>query len=228
MLIIKGFIIIPLEMSIKLKDIEGFYLIPNVFGEIESEDIIKQIEAERGNECKQIHTADEFGWKFIPVSKKSKQDYLGPNPKWLDQIWFEATKAISKFIPKLQYLEDFANGYDHVLINHYEVGDGCKPHTDDLKFWNGWVLGVSFGSGCTMNLITNYGKTVPIYLPARSVYLLTGPARYVHKHGITFDSVDNVYGDIINRSKRISLTFRTINLDYLDMESRLESIKDNL
>ncbi len=210
-------------MAIQLKDIEGFYLVPNVFGEMESEFLIKSIEAERGNECKQIHTADEFGWKFIPVSKKTQQDYLGPNPKWLDQIWFKASNSINESYKKLGFIGraiDEERGYDHVLINHYEVGDGCKPHTDDLKFWDDWVLGVSFGSGCTMNLITNYGKSVPIYLPPRSVYLLTGDARYIHKHGITFDSTDNVYGNQINRSKRISLTFRTISSDYLDLETR--------
>ena len=59
-------------MAIKLKDIEGFYLIPNVFDEREEEIFMNQIESQRGSECKQIHIADEFGWKFIPVSKKSK------------------------------------------------------------------------------------------------------------------------------------------------------------
>jgi alkylated DNA repair dioxygenase AlkB len=145
---------------------------------------------------------------------------LGPNPKWLDQIWIQSINTVKKFILNLKHLEEFDNGYDHVLINHYEVGDGCNPHTDDLKFWTGWVLGVSFGSGCTMNLISNYGKSISIYLPANSVYLLTGPARYVYKHGITFDSTDNVYGNKIYRTKRISLTFRSISEDYLDLESR--------
>ena len=206
-------------MAIQLKEIDGFYLITNVFTKLEAENITDQIERERGNECRQIHTADEFGWKFIPVSKKSKKDYLGPNPQWLDQIWSRALDAINKSMKlKLEILL-----YDHVLINHYDVGDGCKPHIDDLKFWDGFVIGVSFGSGCTMNLITKYNKIVSIYLPVNSVYLLSGPARYIYKHGITFNSTDNVYGDQINRSKRISLTFRTINLNYLDLETRLET-----
>jgi len=204
-------------MAIQVKGIDGFYMIPNVFNPMDSEYWIKTIEINRGNACKQIHTADEFGWKFIPVEKKSKKDYLGKNPEWLDKIWNIAFNQIKNKI------DDLPNGldhYDHVLINHYNPDDGCKSHIDDVKFWDEWVLGVSFGSGCILILTSEQNQIYNIYLPPNSVFLLLRDSRYKCKHGISFESVCNVYGNQIQRTKRISLTFRTISFEYLSQEER--------
>jgi len=38
------------------------------------------------NVCKQIHTANEYGFKFIPLAEKTGADYLGRYPDWLDYI----------------------------------------------------------------------------------------------------------------------------------------------
>jgi len=204
-------------MALKVKGIEGFYLIPNVFDQEENQYYISKIEENKGFECKQIHLAEEYGWKFLPVEKKTQQDYLGPNPPWLNDIWSRASSSLNKYLGDKNFTH-----WDHVLINHYEVGDGCKPHTDDLKFWDDWVIGVSFGSGCEM-ILSEYKTNNPtsIYLPAKSVYLLTGDARYRWTHGISFKSGDKVYGDLQPRTKRISLTFRTISLEYLDPKVKL-------
>jgi alkylated DNA repair dioxygenase AlkB len=191
----------------------GWYLITGAFTVTEEEHFLESIARnESENICDQIHTAKEFGWKFIPIKKKTKADYLGEFPDWLKEIWHIAHKSIKTHVssfPKFVMP-------DHVLLNEYEPGDGCKSHIDDLTFWNDWVVGVSFGSGCVMKL-----GCLDIYVPQRSIYILTGDARYKLTHGIDFVKTDEFYGDVIERTKRISLTFRTIHNNFLDDMTKL-------
>lgn len=204
-------------MALQVKDINGLFIIPNVFDFESNKSIINLIESNRGNKCNQIHLADEFGWKFLPKEIKTKSDYLG-KPIWLDKIWDVISRSLHTNIKSIQTFKPIER-YDHVLINHYEVGDGCKSHTDDLEFWDDWVCGVSFGSGCIMNMRLN-SQSHNIFLPIGSIYLLVGDARYKWKHGIEYSSSDLVYGDEIPRTKRISITFRTINDKFLSEEER--------
>jgi len=98
---------------------------------------------------------------------------------------------------------------DHIIINKYSPGDGCRDHTDQST-WEGWVLGLSLGSGCIMNLKQN-NKLAEVWLPPRSIYVLTKDARYCYTHGICFRTNDEVDGAIVHRTQRVSITFRNIN-----------------
>ena len=130
---------------------------------------------------------------------------------------------------------------DHVIVNDYVPGDGCLPHVDDVGFWDDWVLGVSLGSGCLMDFVSTTATTptspclsdshcssissptVPtlvarevarresIWLPPRSMYLMSGDARWRFTHGISFAKHDILKsGETIPRGHRVSITFRSI------------------
>eukprot|EP01038_Epipyxis_sp_PR26KG_P008479 gene8479-11462_t len=47
-----------------------------------------------------------------------------------------------------------------------------------------------------------------VYLPARSLFILQGQARYDWSHGISLRKYDKVDGELIKRGRRVSLTFR--------------------
>jgi hypothetical protein len=221
-------------MAITIKDIDGFYLIPNIFTEKENIDYMNILENEKGNICYQVHKATEYGWNFLPIDKdkegncrrKTQDEFLGEFPEWLKNIWTRAYTCLKDENIFTSFSEK--NIFpDHVLINKYEIGDGADDHTDDLTFWGDWIVGVSFGSGCTFCLTSETGTKYDIYLPKLSVYLMKGDVRYKYKHGITFDKFDIVYGNVIPRTKRISLTFREIdkrNLpeNYVKYNSSLE------
>lgn len=49
-----------------------------------------------------------------------------------------------------------------------------------------------------------------MFLPARSILVLEGEARYAWYRSITSRKIDKVKGDIINRKPFVSLTFRTV------------------
>lgn len=205
--------------------VTGLFLIKDVFSPDEEKAILSQIMSDKkAHICHQVHTAHEYGWRFIPIAPKRPDEYLGKLPDWLHSIW--ETVISHDLFPKHE-LKSSYDTPDNVLLNTYQIGDGCSSHVDDLHFWNDWVVGVSFGSGCFINF-TNYSKitkTVKVWLPPRSVYVLTGDARYMWQHGIDYAKFDVVDEVKIDRNVRYSLTFRTINERYLTNKVK-SSIKD--
>ena len=202
-------------MSIEL-DIPGLYFSPEVITPEEEKVILNHIKRDRGHHVFQIHPAYEFGWKFLEREKGSSgitpltsSEYLGEFPDWLSNVWFNCIYRTN--LPKEVNRE---NRPDHVLVNEYRIGEGCLAHTDDLNFWTDWVLGLSLESGCTI-ILRREGKTYPVYLPPRSIYVLTGDARYHYTHEIAFVTEDKIGGEIIPRGHRTSLTFRTISQNFL-------------
>lgn len=49
-----------------------------------------------------------------------------------------------------------------------------------------------------------------LYLPPRSLLILSGEARYKWSHGISQRKLDKVDGELLHRARRISLTFRQV------------------
>jgi len=175
-----------------------------------------------------LSAASEYKWKFLPIKDisgnpviKTASDYLGDYPEWIKQIWDKTIYQIRQY-QELSFVMKERDYPDHLLINKYEIGDGCTKHTDELLFWEEWVVGISFGSGCIFRYENE--KQVDIYLPKNSIYILSTDARYKWTHAIPFQGQDIVYGDIVPRDKRFSLTFRNIDKKYLSDETR-ESVK---
>lgn len=196
-------------MAILFEEIPGLYLIPNVFSQEDNNMYMQILEEENNNPnvSNQIHTATEYGWKFLPATIKQPKDYLGDYPEWLEKMWqkiFIHVKANIPNFPEKSYP-------DNVLINTYDNGDGCKSHIDQLNFWDNWVVGASFGSGCTFEFTNDFGnEAIEFWMPPKSIYVMIDDARYKWKHGIKYSPIDLYYGDVIPRTKRISLTFRTM------------------
>ncbi|KAL1742400.1 hypothetical protein HDZ31DRAFT_84161 [Schizophyllum fasciatum] len=121
-----------------------------------------------------------------------------------------------------------------IIINLYAPGEGISAHVDLLRRYGDGIIGVSLGSGCVMRFrdVGNDGAahesynpvtdndanpdhpTHDVYLPAGSVYVMTGDARYRWTHGIERRRADLVEAgtgegaEWIERGERISVTFR--------------------
>lgn len=57
---------------------------------------------------------------------------------------------------------------------------------------------------------TSGNKRVSVWLPRRSLMVMAGPARYNYSHGIAARRTDKYNGVTIERSRRVSLTFRQV------------------
>lgn len=215
---------------------------PDVLTAAEEQAVLRELAAEPGHFVHQIHPAHEFGWRFAsavrgPGSALTVEDYLGPMPSALTALWLLCVERAH--LPAPMKTVDVP---DHALVNVYAPGDSCLPHVDDLSFWQDWVVGVSLGSGATLEMRPNAGAPCPhclggviavrnprarkcahcrdgpvhrLWLPPRSIYVLTGDARSKWTHAITGAHSDVVDGKRVARSTRTSVTFRTISASAL-------------
>lgn len=104
-----------------------------------------------------------------------------------------------------------------------------KPHVDSVKFSGGFVAGLSLLSPAIMRLRDEQGgednsaaasaasasdspsyssSMVRMLLEPRSLYVLSGAARFHYAHEILPDEKDWVGGRVVRRERRISLIFR--------------------
>lgn len=116
----------------------------------------------------------------------------------------------------------------------YKPGEGITPHVDLLERYGDGIVGVSLGSGCAMRFrqvregkLRRSGVEEPdeggedeerevwdVWLPERSVVVMSGEARYGWTHGIERVERDWVEGEEtgqnewVERGERVSVTLR--------------------
>ncbi|KAN0097180.1 hypothetical protein V8E55_001626 [Tylopilus felleus] len=112
------------------------------------------------------------------------------------------------------------------ILNLYRPGEGIASHVDLLNRFDDGIIGVSLSGSCVMSF-EEVGKATresgtreeekkwDLYLPKRSVLVMSKDARYHWKHGIpgrTHDLVENEdeyrAPCLIKRGIRLSVTFR--------------------
>uniref|UniRef100_A0A6B2LIS5 Alpha-ketoglutarate-dependent dioxygenase AlkB-like domain-containing protein n=1 Tax=Arcella intermedia TaxID=1963864 RepID=A0A6B2LIS5_9EUKA len=88
-------------------------------------------------------------------------------------------------------------------INEYGQNDALGFHKDNPIAYYDVIFGVSLLSHCWIHY-QYLSQEVKVLIPRRSLYLLSGKARYQWKHGIPPQS-------LVDGDKRISLTMRRVN-----------------
>ncbi|KAJ7141875.1 hypothetical protein C8R43DRAFT_1016728 [Mycena crocata] len=105
------------------------------------------------------------------------------------------------------------------ILNLYHPGEGITPHVDLLSRFGDGIVGISLGSSCVMQFSRVENKEgaedvrpLQLFLPERSMIVLSGDARYDWTHGIEKRTVDLIGGadanQIVERGVRLSITFR--------------------
>ncbi|KAJ7468595.1 hypothetical protein FB451DRAFT_1368890 [Mycena latifolia] len=130
-------------------------------------------------------------------------------------------------------------GARQAIVNLYRPGEGIAPHVDlPARFGDG-IVGVSFGSGCAMRFAqaavtaadpdsAAAKEAVRLFLPARSVLVLSGEARYAWTHGIEARTADRVAeAGLVERGVRLSVTFRWLlpGADVVGGDSESDALK---
>ncbi|KAJ6944814.1 hypothetical protein NC652_009993 [Populus alba x Populus x berolinensis] len=136
-------------------------------------------------------------------------------------------------------------GYEFCYgVNEYPPGVGLSPHIDTHSAFEGLIFSLSLAGPCIMEFRRYLdGSWVPdaassaytkvenvdncsnlvrrsLYLPPRSILLLSGEARYAWQHYIPHHKIDMVNQSVIRRgARRVSFTFRKVKLSLLgDLE----------
>jgi alkylated DNA repair dioxygenase AlkB len=141
-----------------------------------------------------------------------------PHPSSLPRYLTELLDAISNLLKYPVPPETMDVLFDQslarqVILNLYPPGQGISPHIDLPNRYADGIIGVSLLGGCTM-VFERDGERYDVYLPERTVYVLTGEARWEWSHGIEGRLEDKVRGkgeeevETRLRSTRVSVTFR--------------------
>ena len=122
---------------------------------------------------------------------------LGDIPEWLSWLCNRLSdESIFKETP------------NQVIINEYMPGQGIAPHVDYLSNYGNTVASLSLGSPVVMDFISEEKKKISHLLEPRSLFVLSGSARFNWKHGIAPRKMDHFLGTVITRGRRLSCTFR--------------------
>jgi alkylated DNA repair protein alkB family protein 8 len=103
----------------------------------------------------------------------------------------------------------FSQLINQLTVNEYLPGQGIAPHIDTEACIGPIIYVINLGAGIVMTMKNKkLGLKKNVWIPQRSLYIMTGDARYEWSHGIKPRSSDVVDSILINRSRRVSLTFR--------------------
>nr|CAD7425400.1 unnamed protein product [Timema monikensis] len=104
---------------------------------------------------------------------------------------------------------------DQLTVNQYQPGQGIPSHVDTHSAFEDPILSLSLGAPVVMEFKYQEGRNVPVYLPQRSLLVMSGESRYLWSHGISprkTDIVPTPCGtlSVHNRGIRTSFTFRRV------------------
>jgi hypothetical protein len=125
-----------------------------------------------------------------------KASWIRDFPDWLTQL----AKRVESYFDRFP---------ENSVINEYIPPLGIGPHRDYPTF-GPTVACVSLGSDIAMDFIhPERDLKVPVFVPARSLWVITGEARCQWQHAIASRLTDVIEGERRVRSRRVSITFRT-------------------
>ena len=143
-----------------------------------------------------------YGYRYDYKKRMlTEDDRIGDLPSWVLPI---CKRLVEQGV--------FQKHPDQLIVNEYQPGQGIAPHADRNCFGS-VVASISLGSGCMMDIYPDPKDTKNIFsivLQPRSLLILRDIARDKWLHGIRPNKADIQDGSKIPRSRRISLTFRTV------------------
>lgn len=148
-------------------------------------------------------------------ASSSLPDYIRHLLSTLSSLLAEPA-ALPPHLHRLLFSQPLAR---QAIINLYPGGTGITPHVDLVGRYADGVVGCSVVGGCVMTFApttTSKGQDRHhVYLPPRTIYVLSGPARWDWTHGIeprVEDVVEredrHLEPETILRDLRLSVTFR--------------------
>jgi alkylated DNA repair dioxygenase AlkB len=182
--------------QIRLLPIEGLRYLPDYLSS-EAEDALMGAVDTHEWQMTVDHPFQVYGYHYN--HKRVEAHRIGDLPGWSREL---ATRLHTD-----QLMPDVPN---MLVVNDYPVGSGFFAHIDQAVFGD-TIVSVSLGSSCVMRFShPSSGQMQECLLEPRSALVLSGDVRWNWKHEIPARTVDICGGHERPRSRRVSLTFRTV------------------
>lgn len=145
-----------------------------------------------------------YGYRYDYKARQARrEDRIGPLPTFLEKV---ANRLAREGV--------FSKTPDQVIANEYLPGQGISAHIDCRPCFGETIAIVSLGSACVMRFEHHpSSRTVELALQPLSLLTIAGEARHEWTHAIPARKSDLIDGEKHLRSRRVSLTFRTMRFD---------------
>lgn len=192
--------------------VKGLYYIPDYLTDQEIADIMNLLKTNKE-------------WKTVGKSTSSRRVIHYGYSYSYDRSGISKVTEIPENLKKLVSSErinkyfDTNSGFllknemDQLIINEYKPGQGIFAHIDHVKYFGDVIVCLNLGSAIGIDF-TKDNKKKSIYVKPKSLYIMSGSARYEWRHGIAA----SMYDVGTKRGIRWSLTYRTINNDVLEKD----------
>lgn len=178
--------------------VNGLLYIPNCISQEEQDRLIQIIDRKQWEDA-QGRRAQQYGHVYKSLAGAFRRPRtVGELPDWLKQL-------------ALQMQTDgiFAELPNQVIINEYQPGQGIGNHIDATPTFGEVVVSLSLLSSAIMDFM-RLRDHVEVVLEPGSVVVIRGEARYEWTHGIAGRGEDRIGEEAVPRSRRVSITFRTV------------------
>jgi alkylated DNA repair dioxygenase AlkB len=182
-------------------EVDGLIYLNNFLTDVEHDELLTNIDRQTWLTDLQ-RRVQHYGYKYDYKSHAIDRDmYLAPLPEWALKLAHKLHERYSDTFP------------DQVIVNEYSPGQGIAAHIDCKSCFQETIISLSLGSPCVMNFKEHKGAgQKSLWLEPRSLIILKKAARYEWTHGIAKRKSDLWQGQKLWRSRRVSLTFRTVIL----------------
>jgi alkylated DNA repair dioxygenase AlkB len=145
------------------------------------------------------HYGYKYDYKKRNIDPSMK---IGNLPGWVEEL-----------VSRLKELGNMPYLPDQLIVNEYLPGQGISPHIDCEPCFGNTIASLSLGSHCVMKFSNkSTQKEFDLMIKPKSLLIMQDEARYKWHHGINARKTDVVEGIRYARRRRISLTFRKVNL----------------
>jgi alkylated DNA repair dioxygenase AlkB len=182
---------------------EGLTYLENYISEDEADRLVQKIDAApwRADLKRRVQ---HYGYRYDYKARQARrEDYLGLLPELFQQLAERLTiEGYFQAVP------------DQVIVNEYQPGQGISAHIDCQPCFGETIASLSLLSACVMRFASQTpSQQMELHLQPASLLVLKGDARHLWTHAIPPRKTDVFEGQKHMRSRRISLTFRTMKFE---------------
>ncbi len=177
--------------------IDGLQILPDFITQDKHDHLLREI--------------DRLGWGQSGSMKRRVQQFGFAYEHQNQRIGARAAPIPSFMqctVDRLGHADFFGRKPSQVIVNEYQPGQGIGPHIDHKSF-GPVVASLSLGSPAVMDFSLD-DDVLSVKLEPRSLVVLKKDARYKWRHEIPMRRVDTINEKEFVRTRRVSLTFRTV------------------
>lgn len=183
-------------------EISGLYIISDFISETEEQDIIHNLDGDLWTQSDRdpLRRIQLYGARYPNQPKNALPAFASSICKRIE----DAVNELGTF-PGISTYQLGDKRYTGLFVNEYKSTDKLRFHFDDRQFFKEWLFGLSMLCPCYLSFKKpeqEASEAIHILIPDKSLYIMSGDARYKYQHGII---KGNILGD-----RRVSITVRGI------------------